>query len=171
MRKFFIRLNNKLQFKWTQFRIRHSKAGRAFTKEARNTDIFGCCDILQLIDTKLALVEQTYKTWDAYVGQDYDLRNIKLVRALIKKYLEDDFFEYIWPEDRKDGFLLGAQYVCKVYVNPRTIDRILAEMDPVGAKNEKLNKWYHNHLDEVYRYKLNRLIWNILRDQWSNFNL
>ena len=158
--------------KYIQFKCHHSKEGRVLVREARSTDVYGACDILKLIDAKLALVQKMYESCDVYVNQKYDLRNIKIVRALIRKYLEDDFFDYEWPVvDFKKDFLGGAKYIPKVYVNPRTIDKVLAEMDPVGSKNEKLVQWYKTHIDEVYRYKLNRLIWNILRDQWTYFSL
>lgn len=171
MKKIWIQFTNRIKFAWTNFRMHHNTFGRALKREARNTDVFGCnSDLLKLIDAKLALVQNSYEKWDVYVDQEYDLRDIKIVRSLIKKYLEDDFFDYIWPSDESPR-LEKAQYVCKVYVNPRTIDRFLEEMDPVGARNKNLNKWYHKHIDEVYRYKLNRLIWNLLRDKWTNFSI
>lgn len=170
MRKIWIKITNRVRFIRTNFRMHHSAAGKALKKEARTSDVFSCDDdLLRLIDAKLALVENSYKTWEVYVDQKWDLRNIKIIRALIKRYLDGDFYDYIWPNE--GNRLEGAKYVCKVYVNPRTIDKFLKEMDPVGAKNDQLAKWYHNHIDEVYRFKLNRLIWNTLRDHWTNFSL
>ena len=173
MKKILIRIVNRVKFNWTMFRLHNSTPGRVLKREARNSDVFGCgSDLLKLIDAKLALVENSFKTWKVYEDQEYDLRNIKLVRSLIKRYLEYDFFDYEWPAvDFKKDFLGRAKYIPKVYVNPRTIDRFIAEMDPVGSKNEKLVQWYKVHVHEVYAYKLNRLIWNILRDHWTNFNL
>lgn len=173
MKKILIRIVNRVKFNWTMFRLHNSTPGRVLKREARNSDVFGCgSDLLKLIDAKLALVENSFKTWKVYVDQEYDLRNIKLVRALIKRYLECDFFDYEWPAvDFKKDFLGGAKYIPKVYVNPRTIDRFIAEMDPAGSKNEKLVQWYKVYVHEVYVYKLNRLIWNILRDHWTDFNL
>ena len=173
MKKILIRIVNRVKFNWTMFRLHNSTPGRVLKREARNSDVFGCgSDLLKLIDAKLALVENSFKTWKVYEDQEYDLRNIKLVRSLIKRYLEYDFFDYEWPAvDFKKDFLGEAKYIPKVYVNPRTIDRFIAEMDPVGSKDEKLVRWYKVHVHEVYAYKLNRLIWNILRDHWTNFNL
>lgn len=173
MKKILIRIVNRVKFNWTMFRLHNSTPGRVLKREARNSDVFGCgSDLLKLIDAKLALVENSFKTWKVYEDQEYDLRNIKLVRSLIKRYLEYDFFDYEWPAvDFKKDFLGEAKYIPKVYVNPRTIDRFIAEMDPVGSKNEKLVQWYKVHVHEVYAYKLNRLIWNILRDHWTDFNL
>lgn len=173
MKKILIRTVNRVKFNWTMFRLHNNTPGRVLKREARNSDVFGCgSDLLKLIDAKLALVENSFKTWKVYEDQEYDLRNIKLVRSLIKRYLEYDFFDYEWPAvDFKKDFLGGAKYIPKVYVNPRTIDRFIAEMDPVGSKNEKLVQWYKVHVHEVYAYKLNRLIWNILRDHWTDFNL
>lgn len=173
MKKILIRIVNRVKFNWTMFRLHNNTPGRVLKREARNSDVFGCgSDLLKLIDAKLALVENSFKTWKVYVDQEYDLRNIKLIRSLIKRYLEYDFFDYEWPAvDFKKDFLRGAKYIPKVYVNPRTIDRFIAEMDPVGSKNEKLVQWYKVHVHEVYAYKLNRLIWNILRDHWTDFNL
>lgn len=173
MKKILIRIVNRIKFNWTMFRLHNSTPGRVLKREARNSDVFGCgSDLLKLIDAKLALVENSFKTWKVYEDQEYDLRNIKLVRSLIKRYLEYDFFDYEWPAvDFKKDFLGGAKYIPKVYVNPRTIDRFIAEMDPAGSKNEKLVQWYKVHVHEVYAYKLNRLIWNILRDHWTDFNL
>lgn len=173
MKKILIRIVNRVKFNWTMFRLHNSTPGRVLKREARNSDVFGCgSDLLKLIDAKLALVENSFKTWKGYEDQEYDLRNIKLVRSLIKRYLEYDFFDYEWPAvDFKKDFLGRAKYIPKVYVNPRTIDRFIAEMDPAGSKNEKLVQWYKVHVHEVYVYKLNRLIWNILRDHWTDFNL
>lgn len=173
MKKILIRIVNRVKFNWTMFRLHNSTPGRVLKREARNSDVFGCgSDLLKLIDAKLALVENSFKTWKVYEDQEYDLRNIKLVRSLIKRYLEYDFFDYEWPAvDFKKDFLGRAKYIPKVYVNPRTIDRFIAEMDPAGSKNEKLVQWYKVHVHEVYAYKLNRLIWNILRDHWTDFNL
>ena len=173
MKKILIRIVNRVKFNWTMFRLHNSTPGRVLKREARNSDVFGFgSDLLKLIDAKLALVENSFKTWKVYVDQEYDLRNIKLIRSLIKRYLECDFFDYEWPAvDFKKDFLGGAKYIPKVYVNPRTIDRFIAEMDPAGSKNEKLVQWYKVHVHEVYAYKLNRLIWNILRDHWTDFNL
>lgn len=172
MKKILIRIVNRIKFSWTNFKLHNSVPGKVLKREAKNSDAFGCCDLLNLVDAKLALVENSFKTWKVYVDQEYDLRNIKLIRSLIKRYLEYDFFDYEWPAvDFKKDFLGGAKYIPKVYVNPRTIDRFIAEMNPVGSKNEKLVQWYKVHVHEVYAYKLNRLIWNILRDHWTDFNL
>ena len=155
MKKILIRIVNRVKFNWTVFRLHNSTPGRVLKREARNSDVFGCgSDLLKLIDAKLALVENSFKTRSGYHDEEYD------------------FFDYEWPAvDFKKDFLGEAKYIPKVYVNPRTIDRFIAEMDPVGSKNEKLVQWYKVHVHEVYAYKLNRLIWNILRDHWTNFNL
>ena len=170
MKKILIRIVNRIKFSWTNFKLHNSVPGKVLKREAKNSDAFGCCDLLNLVDAKLALVENSYKTRKVYVDQEYDLRNIKLVRALIKRYLEGDFFDYVCT-DSENG-IGELKYVSKVYVNPRTIDKCLKEMEiPVGIKNENLNGWYNRHPDEIYRFKLNRLIWNILRDHWTDFNL
>ena len=170
MKKILIRIVNRVKFNWTMFRLHNSTPGRVLKREAKNSDAFGCCDLLNLVDAKLALVENSYKTRKVYVDQEYDLRNIKLVRALIKRYLEGDFFDYVCTDS--ENSIRELKYVSKVYVNPRTIDKCLKEMETlVGIKNENLNGWYHRHSDEIYRFKLNRLIWNILRDHWTDFNL
>lgn len=170
MKKILIRIVNRIKFNWTNFKLHNSVPGKVLKREAKNSDAFGCCDLLNLVDAKLALVENSYKTREVYVDQEYDLRNIKLVRALIKRYLEGDFFDYVCT-DSENG-IGELKYVSKVYVNPRTIDKCLKEMVTlVGIKNENLNRWYHRHPDEIYRFKLNRLIWNILRDHWTDFNL
>lgn len=170
MKKILIRIVNRIKFSWTNFKLHNSVPGKVLKREAKNSDAFGCCDLLNLVDAKLALVENSYKTRKVYVDQEYDLRNIKLVRALIKRYLEGDFFDYVCT-DSENG--IGEfKYVSKVYVNPRTIDKCLKEMETLmGIKNENLSGWYHRHPDEIYRFKLNRLIWNILRDHWTDFNL
>lgn len=170
MKKILIRIVNRIKFNWTNFKLHNSVPGKVLKREAKNSDAFGCYDLLNLVDAKLALVENSYKTRKVYVDQEYDLRNIKLVRALIKRYLEGDFFDYVCT-DSENG-IGELKYVSKVYVNPRTIDKCLKEMETlVGIKNEDLNGWYHRHPDEIYRLKLNRLIWNILRDHWTDFNL
>lgn len=170
MKKILIRIVNRIKFNWTNFKLHNSVPGKVLKREAKNSDAFGCCDLLNLVDAKLALVENSYKTRKVYVDQEYDLRNIKLVRALIKRYLEGDFFDYVYT-DSENG-IGELKYVSKVYVNPRTIDKCLKEMETLmGIKNEDLNRWYHRHPDEIYRFKLNRLIWNILRDHWTDFNL
>lgn len=170
MKKILIRIVNRIKFNWTNFKLHNSVPGKVLKREAKNSDAFGCYDLLNLVDAKLALVENSYKTRKVYVDQEYDLRNIKLVRALIKRYLEGDFFDYVCT-DGENG-IGELKYVSKVYVNPRTIDKCLKEMETLmGIKNEDLNRWYHRHPDEIYRFKLNRLIWNILRDHWTDFNL
>lgn len=170
MKKILIRIVNRIKFNWTNFKLHNSVPGKVLKREAKNSDAFGCYDLLNLVDAKLALVENSYKTRKVYVGQEYDLRNIKLVRALIKRYLEGDFFDYVCT-DSENG-IGELKYVSKVYVNPRTIDKCLKEMETlVGIKNENLNGWYRRHPDEIYRFKLNRLIWNILRDHWTDFSL
>lgn len=170
MKKILIRIVNRIKSNWTNFKLHNSVPGKVLKREAKNSDAFGCYDLLNLVDAKLALVENSYKTQKVYVDQEYDLRNIKLVRALIKRYLEGDFFDYVCT-DGENG-IGELKYVSKVYVNPRTIDKCLKEMETLeGIKNENLNGWYHRHPDEIYRFKLNRLIWNILRDHWTDFNL
>lgn len=166
MKKILIRIVNRIKFSWTNFKLHNSVPGKVLKREAKNSDAFGCYDLLNLVDAKLALVENSYKTRKVYVDQEYDLRNIKLVRALIKRYLEGDFFDYVCT-DSENG-IGELKYVSKVYVNPRTIVKCLKEME---IKNESLNRWYLRHPDEIYRFKLNRLIWNILRDHWTDFNL
>lgn len=170
MKKILIRIVNRIKFNWTNFKLHNSVPGKVLKREAKNSDAFGCCDLLNLVDAKLALVENSYKTRKVYVDQEYDLRNIKLVRALIKRYLEGDFFDYVCTDS--ENSIGELKYVSKVYVNPRTIDKCLKEMETlVGIKNENLNRWYRRYPDEIYRFKLNRLIWNILRDHWTDFNL
>lgn len=169
MANFFWQLKSWIKHKKKYLSVRRAQ-GRDLVKGAKKTDIYGCGDLLQLIDGKLAIVEKAYEKWDIYVDQAHDLRNIRIVRALIKRYQDGDFFEYILPED---GDFTKRKYVCKVYVNPKTIDKILLEMDPTRnlLKNEEAVQWYKTHLEEVYTFKLNRLIWNILRDYWRDFDL
>ena len=72
MKKILIRIVNRVKFNWTVFRLHNSTPGRVLKREARNSDVFGCgSDLLKLIDAKLALVENSFKTWKGYEDQEY----------------------------------------------------------------------------------------------------
>lgn len=145
----------KSQFKFSS--LRNNKYRRALKREARKSDWFGCYDMFNLIDAKLALVQNAYEKWDVYVGQEFDLRDLKLLRKLIHTYQERHFMDFV--EDR---------WVSIVTVNPRTAWKFAAEMCPCSLKTQE---YYVEHPEVIYEYKLRRLIWKLLAVVQENVSL
>lgn len=138
-------------------RLRHNRYHKALVKEARKSDWFGCYDMFYLVDAKLALVQNAYEEWDVYRNQEYDLRDIKLLRKLIHTYQEKSLVEFI------DGKLVSI-----VTVNPRTAWKFAAEMCPCSPETQK---YCVEHPEIIYEYKLKRLIWKLLAVVQENASL